>query len=186
MQRPSGAGRQPPPRASSSGLNNHFTVESVLEKSNFNFSIHTFSSSIACVCVQGLAEQHFISVLELVRVGICSLWEVYMGMEVQRIQGTAWGWPEGPHGGGCILHRKHCNLLHHCLEQDYPICDLPESILSPCFTPWSLPHSLAPWPEEEGIGEGSWFIFQQSAWLMGQKHCVNETEVKSRSPRWAS
>lgn len=58
-------------------------------------------------------------------------------------------------GGGCILHGKVCNLPRHCLEQDYPICDLPESILSSCFTPWSLPHSLAPWPEERGIGEGS-------------------------------
>lgn len=43
MPRPGGAGRQPPPRASSSGLSNHSTVWLILEKSSFNFSTHPFT-----------------------------------------------------------------------------------------------------------------------------------------------
>lgn len=75
-----------------------------------------------------------------------------MGREVQRIQDQK-AHVEEEEDAFCM--EKDCNLPHHCLEQDHPVCDLPGSILSSCFTPWSLPHSLAPWPEERGIGESS-------------------------------
>lgn len=103
MPRPGGAGRQPPPRASSSGLSNHSTVWLILEKSSFNFSTHPFTwqNTILFYCIL----LFYFILFQVPELGGVGIWSVE-GIDGER--GTEDSGSEGPcgGGGGCILHGK--------------------------------------------------------------------------------